>query len=84
MKGVVTLGDLRGRHSALSVACGKCERQGRYRLDNLIRQYGASCTLPDLAGHLSKDCPSKGSLAYDRCQVYFPDLAQQAREGDVS
>jgi len=41
MRDVRTLGEIAARTSVLSVACSRCERRGRYRLDKLITRYGA-------------------------------------------
>jgi hypothetical protein len=42
----------------------------------LIARLGPDQGLPDLAVKLSADCPrSLAGLAYDRCQIYFPNLA---------
>lgn len=37
-----SLGEIAARTSMLAVACTRCERRGRYQLDNLIAQYGAN------------------------------------------
>jgi hypothetical protein len=37
---VITFGDLVGRLEDLRVACGKCGRAGRYRLERLIAKHG--------------------------------------------
>src|SRR4051794_6748109 len=43
----VTLGDLVGKITMLDVACRRCERRGRLRLDRLIEQHG-DMRLPEL------------------------------------
>lgn len=75
-RGALVLTDLRSRLTMLRVACGKCGRSGQYRLSGLIERHGADMTLPDLASHLSSDCPRRGGQLSDRCQAYFPDLTR--------
>ena len=41
MTDVRTLGEVATRAAMLAVACSRCERRGRYRLDTLIARYGA-------------------------------------------
>ena len=36
MRSLRTLAEIAARTSMLTVACSRCERRGRYRLDNLI------------------------------------------------
>ena len=38
--GAIIFGDLIGKLDVLRVACSKCERAGRYRLDRLIKDRG--------------------------------------------
>jgi len=76
--GAVTLGDLNRRGiRMLEVACSKCERCGRRRLDRLIAKHGAGLGLPALRGILAHDCPKMiDPLAFDQCGVHFPQLAE--------
>jgi hypothetical protein len=62
-------------HAGLAVACSRCDRAGRYRLDTLIARHGQDFGIPDLLGVLSEDCPKRQSITvYDRCGVHYPEL----------
>jgi len=39
---VRTLGEIAIRAQMLAVACSRCDRRGRYRLDTLIARHGAN------------------------------------------
>jgi hypothetical protein len=73
--GTVRLGTLRGRLVMLEVACSRCERRGRLRLDRLLAEHGPEMPLPELRVILAGDCPHAGSVSiYDKCRVHFPQL----------
>jgi hypothetical protein len=75
MSGSITLGEVAERTAVLAVACSRCDRAGRYKLDTLIARYGADFGIPDLLAVLSEDCPKRASVTiYDRCGVHCPDL----------
>ena len=57
MSGSITLGEVADRTAVLAVACSRCERAGRYRLDALIARHGPAFGIPDLLRVLSEDCP---------------------------
>jgi hypothetical protein len=40
--GSLTLADVAARTETLAVACSRCDRAGRYRLDRLIERHGAA------------------------------------------
>jgi hypothetical protein len=70
----VTLGDLAGKITMLEVACRRCERRGRLRLDQLSEQYG-DMRLPELRLILPSDCPQVEATSIgERCSGYFPQL----------
>jgi hypothetical protein len=72
---VVTVGDLVGRITMLEVACRRCERRGRLRVDQLIEQHGADMGLPELGDVLRGDCPKREAAAVgERCSIYYPQL----------
>jgi hypothetical protein len=75
MKGSRTLGDLEGAIHLLEVRCSKCSRYGRERIGRLIERYGRETRLPDLRHQIAADCPHRGAAIYERCDVYFPQLA---------
>jgi hypothetical protein len=43
---------------ALVIACGRCNRAGRYPVATLIEKHGRSFPIPILLRTLSADCPS--------------------------
>jgi hypothetical protein len=66
--GSITLAAVAERTAILAVACSRCERAGRYRLDTLIAQHGAAFGVPMLLRLLSQDCPKRASVSvYDLC-----------------
>jgi hypothetical protein len=71
-RGSVTLGDLVDRIAMLEVACSRCQRRGRLRVDLLIERHGdAELRLP-VAG----DCPKAAAVSIsDQCDIYFPGWA---------
>jgi len=72
MSGSITLGAVAARTPVLIVACSRCDRAGRYRLDRLIARHGAGFGIPRL---LVDDCQKRASVdAYDRCGVHCPEL----------
>jgi len=75
MNGAVTLGEVARRAETLEVACGRCDRRGRYNLARLVERHGAAKGLPDLRDVLAADCPrQKAQSIYDLCRVHYPEL----------
>ena len=59
----------------LAVACARCERRGRYWLDNLIARHGADAGVRVIVPNLTANCPQRDSVALmERCDVLFPEL----------
>lgn len=56
----------------MEVACPRCARAGRYRLERLIARFGPDASLPDVLRELAR-CPQTASFS-DPCQVRFPQL----------
>ena len=74
-EGSITLGDVAEHTTVLAVACTRCERAGKYRLETLIARHGADFGIPDLLRLLSDDCVKRASVsAYDLCGVHCPEL----------
>jgi hypothetical protein len=74
-EGSITLGEAAEHTAVLTVACTRCERAGRYRLDTLIVRHGEDFGIPDLLRHLSADCPKRRSITvYDLCGIQCPEL----------
>src|SRR4051794_23783956 len=49
MKGnVITLAEVAANFTMLGIACRRCPRPGRLRVDRLIEQHGAAMGLPEL------------------------------------
>ena len=58
----------------LEIACRRCERRGRLRVDRLIEQHG-DAELPELRLTLAGDCPRAAIVSIsDQCDIYFPGL----------
>jgi hypothetical protein len=73
--GSITLGEAAKHTAVLTVACSRCERVGKYRLETLIARHGEDFGIPDLLRMLSDDCPKRKSVTiYDRCGVHCPEL----------
>ena len=75
LKGSRTLGDLAAVR-LLEVRCGRCGRHGRESIARLIERYGRETRLPDLRNQLAADCPNSDAGIHERCDVYFPQLAE--------
>jgi hypothetical protein len=74
-RGSITLGAVAAHTAVLRVACSRCDRAARYRLDRLIARHGPACGIPDVLRLLSKDCVLRASVkAYDLCGVHCPEL----------
>ena len=58
MTDVRTPGEIAARTSMLSIACGRCERRGRYRLDTSIARHGADTGVRVIVPELTADCAS--------------------------
>ena len=56
----------------IRLACTHCDRRGQYRLDTLIKKYGADTTLPDLRPVIAQ-CERRGQLG-TACGIYYVDL----------
>lgn len=75
MTDVLALGEIAARTSMLEIACSRCERRGRYRLDTLIARHGAGAGVRVIVPELTADCPQRESPALmERCDVLFPEL----------
>ena len=75
--GSITLAEVAERTPLLVIACTRCERAGRYRLDTLIAQHGADFGVPMLLRHLSAGCPKRLAVsAYDLCGIHAPELSR--------
>jgi hypothetical protein len=77
MTGALTLAGVAERTDVLVVACSRCDRAGRYRLDTLISRHGPGYGVPELLRALSADCPKRESVSvYDLCGIHCPDLSK--------
>jgi hypothetical protein len=74
--GAVALSEVAARTSHIEIACTRCERRGRYRISRLVERLGPDFAMTDLAAEIA-DCPRRGLSAWsERCDVYFPGLAE--------
>ena len=60
MGDLITLREIAARASMLEVACSRCERRGRYRLDKLIARCGDEAAR-NMVPELTADCPRRNS-----------------------
>ena len=74
--GAITLDAVAERTDTLVVACSRCDRAGRYRLDTLIITHGRRFGIPSVLAKLSPDCLKRQSVsAYDPCGIHPPELS---------
>ena len=74
--GALTLGQVAERTAVLDVACGRCERRGRYDTARLVERHGAEMPMPELRGVLAGDCPRRASRNIrELSHVHFPRLS---------
>ncbi|MBB5508187.1 hypothetical protein HDG35_004465 [Paraburkholderia sp. JPY681] len=77
--GSVSLAEVAKRATHIELACTRCDRHGRYRVDGLIGQFGPDFGMPDLAGELAS-CPNrKATNPNVRCDVFFRGLGALMR-----
>ena len=75
--GFITLGQLAARLSILDVACNRCERSGRLRIDALLAKHGPALPMPELRGIIAADCSRMiENRMHDVCGVHFPQLSR--------
>ena len=75
--GAIIFSDLIGKLDAVHIACPKCGREGRYRLQRLLDERGSDAKLIEWKHEITADCPKK--LAHDwndQCGARCPDLSR--------
>jgi hypothetical protein len=73
--GSISLSEVSEHTAVLAVACRRCDRAGRYRLETLIAHHGEDFGIPGLLRLLSDDCPKRKSITvYDLCGIHCPGL----------
>ncbi len=78
--GSMTPRDLVGKIDVLNVECAKCDRHGRYRVEQLLVRLGPDAKLTDWIAGLAGDCPRKQSPGLaDRCGIRCADLLKLVR-----
>jgi hypothetical protein len=74
-RGSISLAEVAAHTEVLAIACSRCDRAGRYRLDRLIARHGPDFGIPELLRLLSDDCPKRKSISvYDLCGIHCPEL----------
>jgi hypothetical protein len=53
------LGEVAERTPTLELACGICERRGRFVMARLLRDHGLALPMPELLALLTADCPRR-------------------------
>jgi hypothetical protein len=77
--GSVSLAEVASRTTHIELACTRCDRRGRYRLDGLIQRFGPDFGMTALPGELV-DCPNRKVVnPSKRCDVLFPGLLEIMR-----
>src|SRR4051812_30369694 len=80
-RGSITLGDMAGKFDMVEIACRRCERTGRLRIDRLIEQHGANMGLPSLCDVLIGDCPKQEAASVgERCSIYYRSYDASGRK----
>jgi len=83
--GVIKLGEMRAKGmTVLEVACRRCERRGRLRIERLIAEYGSGVLDPRAI--ITADCPrmqNPSTPIYERCGVHFAVVRGTKRSGGV-
>ena len=75
--GFVTLGQIAGRLAVLDVACNRCDRRGRLRIDSLVTEHGPALPIPELRRTVAADCAKmQAGHMHDVCGVHFPELSR--------
>ena len=74
--GSLTSRDVAAETDTLVIACGRCDRAGRYPVTTLIEKHGPHHTIPAVLRTLAADCPKYTSLAAinDNCGLHCPEL----------
>ena len=73
--GAIIFSDLIGKLDVLRVACDKCGRAGRYRLNHLIESRGRDAKLVDWLDEITAGCQQKAARNWsDQCAARCPDL----------
>jgi hypothetical protein len=73
--GAIIFDDLIGKLDLLQIECTKCGRSGRYRLADLIMQYGLDEKLFALTADVTANCVRKQARSdNDPCGAICPDL----------
>jgi hypothetical protein len=71
----LTPADLVSKLDVLNVACDKCGRSGRYRVDRLVQQLGRDAKLTNWLSNLTADCPRRLKPGYaDPCGPDLPKV----------
>lgn len=75
MSGSIALGEAAKHTAVLTVACTRCDRAGKYRLETIITRHREDFGVQDLLRLLSDDCPKRNSVTvYDLCGIHCPQL----------
>jgi hypothetical protein len=77
MTGVRTLGEIAAWIEMLTVACNRCDRRGRLRIDRLLAEHGANLPGPELRRIIAANCRRMiAGEMHDMCGVHFPDMSK--------
>ena len=73
--GTITLRRLAEHTTAIDVACARCPKTWRFRLEALIRQHGARASVGCVLDAVTVDCPHRAGHIYERCSTFSRDLS---------
>ena len=83
MSDVRILGEIAVRTGMLTVACSRCERSGRYRLDTLIGRHGADAPGARHRSRANGWLPATGIARADGAVRHFVSRATNAVLGPL-
>src|SRR6266702_2875780 len=77
--GAHVFSDLVGKLDVLGVACARCSRTGRYRVDRLIAEHGREGQHPGLARRVEVDVPAAPESSATRARRAAPTWRRARR-----
>lgn len=77
--GSIALQDVAERATELEVVCSRCDRRGKYQTARLVEKLGPDFPMTELGQRLA-NCPKKTAPVYERCDIYFPGLAELMKD----
>ena len=60
----------------ITVLCGECSREGRYKRTTLLDRFGPDKPMPDILNAITAGCGKNEALSTDRCKAIYGELAR--------